>query len=237
MILKLGPNYNTITHIFPYAVDTLWIGTAAGILWLDTRSGHFGPLRFTGELDLMNGINPLCFQEDLQKNVWISLARFNTVVRFNRDTRTFTNFSDSKNPLLNLAYCFSMVLDKQGNIWFAGNGISRWNVVKQKMDTITYYSNAFKVLKSYIFILGLDKNNSLWMYSFNNGIIQYNCTENKTYLRKRESNFWDGNILTASPVIQDHIWLGMDNGISVFDIHVIIRASSLHMLTVCPRCR
>jgi ligand-binding sensor domain-containing protein len=216
---KLGTNYNSVNHIFPYSADTLWIGTSAGILWFDTRNGHFGPLIFTGELSWMNGINPLCFVEDLQKNIWISLARFNTVVRFNRNTRTFTDFSDYKNPLLNIAYCFSMVLDKQGNIWFAGNGISHWNIVKQKMDTITYYSNAFKVLKSYIFILDLDKNNDLWFYSFNNGIIQYKCAENKTYLRKGESNYWDGNIIMASPVIKDHIWMGMDNGISVFDIH------------------
>ena len=78
-----------------------------------------------------------------------------------------------------------MGMDKQGNIWFAGDGLCRWNVAKQKIDTLISYPISAKILSSYIFILGLDKNNNLWLYSFNNGIIQYNCSENKTYLTKR----------------------------------------------------
>ncbi len=210
---------NSISFIFPYGGDTLWLGTAGGILWLNTRNDHYGPLIFPPELSWVKGIRSSVFMEDLQRNIWISVRKFNTVIRFNRDTRSFAEISGSKYPLFKITYCFTMETDKQGNVWFAGDGLCRWNIAKQKIDTLISYPTSAKILSSYIFILGLDKMNSLWLYSFNNGIIQYNCTENKTYLRKGENNFWDGNILTASPVIQDHIWLGMDNGISVFDIH------------------
>lgn len=216
---KSDPDCNSISSIFPYGGDTLWIGTSGGILWLNTRNDHYGPLIFSAEMSWAKGIRTAFFMEDLQGNIWISVRKTNTVIRFNRNSRSFSEISGPKNPLLKITYCFSMGMDMMGNIWFAGDGLCRWNVAKQKIDTLISYSFSAKVLSSYIFILGLDKNNSLWMYSFNNGIIQYNCTENKTYLRKGENNFWDGNILTASPVIQDHIWLGMDNGISVFDIH------------------
>jgi two-component sensor histidine kinase len=216
-LAKSDPDCNTISFIFPYGGDTLWIATSGGILWLNTRNGHYGPLIFPAELSWANGIFSAFIMEDLQRNIWISLRKSNTVIRFNRNTRSFTDISGPQSPLLKITYCFTMGMDMQGNVWFAGDGLCRWNVAKQRIDTLISYSISTKILSSYIFILGLDKNNNLWIYSFNNGIIQYNCTENKTYLRKGESNFWDGDILTASPVIQDHIWLGMDNGISVFN--------------------
>ena len=217
-LAKSNPDCNSIICIFPYGGDTLWVGTAGGILWLNVRNGHYGPLIFPADLAWANGIRSQFYMEDLQKNIWIPVRKFNTVIHFDRNTRSFTEVSPTNNPLMKITYCFSMGMDMQGNIWFAGDGLCRWNITKQRIDTVISNLTSAKVPTSFIFILGLDKNNNLWMYSYNNGIIQYNCTENKTYLRKGENNFWDGNIMTSSPVFQDHIWLGMDNGISVFNI-------------------
>ncbi|WP_431216116.1 hypothetical protein ACQ86N_16640 [Puia sp. P3] len=86
-------------------------------------------------------------------------------------------------------------------------------------DTLILYSSVARTLNSYMVILDMDKDNNLWLYSWNNGIVQYDCTNNKMYLRKNENNFWDGDVIASSPVIDNHIWLGIDNGISVFDIH------------------
>ncbi|HTI12591.1 MAG TPA: histidine kinase, partial [Puia sp.] len=216
---KYGPTCNTIYNIFPFSADTLWIGTRTGLLWFNTSDYHFGRVIVPAELAWINEINPICMIEDTRKNIWISFGNLNSVVYYNRDARRFTDISGPKNPLLKITYCFSMAKDRQGNVWFAGDGLCRWNAARQVVDTLILYSSVARTLNSYIVILDMDNDNNLWLYSWNNGIIQYDCTKNKMYLRKSESNFWDGDIIASSPVIHDHIWLGIDNGISVFDIH------------------
>lgn len=214
---KYGTTCNTIYNIFPFSADTLWIGTRTGLLWFNTTNYHFGRVVPPPEMAWINEINPISMIEDTKKNIWISFGNLNSVVYYSRDTRQFTDISRS--PLLKITYCFSMARDDQGNVWFAGDGLCRWNASKQAVDTLILYSAVARTLNGYMVILDMDKNNNLWLYSWNNGIIQYDCTNNKMYLRKSESNFWDGDIIASSPVIHDHIWLGIDNGISVFDIH------------------
>jgi hypothetical protein len=214
---KYGPACNTIYNIFPFSTDTLWIGTRSGILWFNTANCHSGRVAVPAELAWIDEINSISMIEDARKNIWISFGKLNSVVYYSRDTRQFTDISGPKNPLLKITYCFSMAKDRQGNVWFAGDGLCRWNAAKQRVDTQIVYPSVARTLNSYIVILDIDGQNNLWLYSWNNGIIQYDCTHNKMYLRKQENNFWDGDIIASSPVIHDHIWLGIDNGISVFD--------------------
>jgi ligand-binding sensor domain-containing protein/two-component sensor histidine kinase len=216
---KLGARCNTIQQIFPFSADTLWIGTANGYLWLNTSNYRFGRLHIPHELQWMNEYNPLCITEDRFNNVWMGFGRANSVVRYNRNTRTFTDISGPKNPLLRITFCFSMEQDLQGNMWFAGDGLCRWSAAKQKIDTLILYPSAARSRNTYIYILGIDSLNSLWLTSLNNGIIEYKIPQNKMYLRKEENNFWDSDVITSSPVIRGHIWLGVDNGVSVFNIH------------------
>ena len=216
---KYGPTCNTIYNIFPFSADTLWIGTRTGLLWFNTSNFSSGRVAVPPELAWINEINPICMIEDAKRNIWISFGNLNSVVYYSRNTRRFTDISGPKNPLLKITYCFSMAKDREGNVWFAGDGLCRWNAAKQMVDTLIVYSSVARTLNAYIVILDIDSDNNLWLYSWNNGIIQYDCTNNKMYLRKEENNFWGGDIIASSPVIHDHIWLGIDNGISVFDIH------------------
>ena len=67
-----------------------------------------------------------------------------------------------------------------------------------------------------MYILDRDSGNNLWLSSFDNEIIQYNCSTGTMYLRQPENNIVDGNTVTSSPIIHDNIWMGTDNGISAF---------------------
>ena len=216
---KYGLTCNTIYNIFPFSADTLWIGTRSGLLWFNTSDYSSGRVVVPPELAWIDEINPISMIEDANKNIWISFGKLNSVVYYSRMTRRFTDISGPKNPLLKITYCFSMAKDGRGNVWFAGDGLCRWNAAKQMVDTLIVYSSAARALNSYIVILDMDDDGNLWLYSWNNGIIQYDCKNNKMHLRKKENNFWDGDIIASSPVIHDHIWLGIDNGISVFDLH------------------
>jgi ligand-binding sensor domain-containing protein/putative methionine-R-sulfoxide reductase with GAF domain len=208
---------NTISNIFPYNDDTLWIATTRGILWLNKINFQYGRLKTPPQLEWIQRINSRCFFQDSKRNIWISFSTLNSLVRYERSTGTFADISIS-NPLLRLTYVFSMAEDLQGNIWFAGDGLCRWNVKKKYIDTLIPFPKVSKLLLNYMYILDRDINNNLWLSSFDNEILQYNCSTNTMYLRQPENNIVDGNTVTSSPIINDNIWMGTDNGISAFNI-------------------
>ena len=86
------------------------------------------------------------------------------------------------------------------------------------IDTLIPYPRVSKLLLNYMYILDRDSQNNLWLSSFDNQIIQFNCSTNTMYLRQQENNIIDGNTVTNSPIIHDNIWMGTDNGISAFNI-------------------
>jgi ligand-binding sensor domain-containing protein/GAF domain-containing protein len=208
---------NTISNVFPYNKDTLWVATSRGILWVAKKNYHYGRLKTAPGQDWIQQINSRCFFQDSRKNIWISFATLNSLLRYDRATRSFTDISIS-NPLLKLTYIFSMAEDLQGNLWLAGDGLCRWNEKKQLVDTLIPYPKVSRLLLNYMYILDRDNKNNLWLSSFDNEIIQYNCFDNTMHLRQPENNIVDGNTVTSSPIINDNIWMGTDNGISAFNI-------------------
>jgi len=209
---------NSVTNILPYQKDTLWIATAGGIVWLNKHNFHYGRVPTPPELDWIQRVNSRCFFTDSKGDIWISFGGLNSLVRYNLDTHSFTNISVAENPLLKITFVFSIAEDLQGNIWLAGDGLCRWNREKQRVDTLIPYPKVSRLLLNYMYILDRDSNNNLWLSSFNNQIIQFNCSTFTMYLRQQENNFIDGNSMTNSPIIHDNIWLCTDNGISAFNI-------------------
>jgi ligand-binding sensor domain-containing protein len=207
---------NTINFIFSYHPDTLWIGTAEGVVWLNKNNYSNGRLHKPGQPRWMNQTRTRNFLEDSGGNIWLSFGELNSVVVFDRRKHEFIDFS--KSPLLRITFCFSMAEDKQGNVWLAGDGLCRWNVKKKLIDTLIPYPTVGKSLFNYMQILDRDENNNLWIASYDNEIIQYNCTDNRMYLRLPVNSLIDGYTVTNSPIINNNIWMGMTNGISAFNI-------------------
>ncbi len=219
--LYLGPMTsacNDISLFIPYTTDTLWVGTRRGLFWLDLHHYHSGRVVVPPTMKWIDASNSLCNLEDRNKNIWISFGKLNTLVRYNRASRRFTEVSASENPLLKITYCFSMAEDGAGNIWLGGDGLCRWNPERQAVDTLIPYPATVKALRNYMMILDRDSSDNLWLYSFDNGIIQYNRSDNRMYLRKEENSLTDGDILGNSPIIGGNIWLGMENGVAAFNI-------------------
>ena len=96
---------NSIINIFPYDNDTLWIATTNGILWLNKKNYHYGQLKTPPQLDWMQNTNTRCFFEDSKKNIWISFGKLNSLVRFNRATRTFSEISTDVQSLTENNLC------------------------------------------------------------------------------------------------------------------------------------
>jgi hypothetical protein len=214
---KLGKGSSSINYIFPYHPDTLWLGTNKGIIWLNKKHLTCGRLlNIRGEPGWMNEDRGRSFLEDSRGNIWLSFGRLNSVLIFNRHEYKFTQV---ESPLLKITFCFSMCEDKQGNIWLAGDGLCRWNVKKNMIDTLIPFPSVKQIPHRFMQIFDVDENNNLWLSSLQNEIIEYNLSQNQMQLRLAESNTIDGYTLTNSELIAGHIWIGRLSGISAFNIH------------------
>ena len=212
---RFGAGSNTVNFIFAYQPDTLWIGTGRGILWLHRNNYSFGRLAFPGQPNWMYRTKTRTYIKDSRGNVWLSFGKLNSLVMFDRSRYQFHDLTNS--PLLKITFCFSMVEDKNGNLWFAGDGLCRWNRKTARIDTLIPYPSVSKSLFNYMLLLDCDAGNNLWISSFDNEILQYDINQNQMYLRVGENSMIDGYTVTSSQIINDHIWLGMVNGISAFN--------------------
>jgi|GEM_PF-1869968 len=206
---------NNISLFFPYCRDTLWVGTQAGLFWLELHHYRSGRIRFPPDLEWTRQYNCLYAMEDSRHLIWVSFDRLNSLICYNRATRSFTGIELKDNPLLRITYCFSMAEDLQGNLWFAGDGICRWNRIKERVDTLIPIPTGVRYFKNYLNILDRDDRGNLWLYSIENGILQFNCTDSRMYVRRNDDAYSDRVI---SPIIRGHIWMSTFNGIASFDI-------------------
>jgi len=211
-----GPGSNSLNYIFQFNKDTLWLGTAKGILWFNKKNHTHGRLNVPGQPAWFYNTKTRSFLKDSEGDLWLSFGILNSLVLFKRAEHRFYDLTQS--PLLKITFCFSMEEDKNGNVWIAGDGLCRWNRKKNKIDTLIPYPTVIKTVTNYMRLLDCDNENNLWLASYDNEIIQYNCNENKMYLRVAENSTIDGHSVTSSDIIDGHIWLGMANGISAFNI-------------------
>jgi ligand-binding sensor domain-containing protein len=213
---RFGEGSNTINFLFSYHPDTLWIGTGRGVLWLHLNNYSFGRLNVPGQPHWMYRTRTRTYLKDSEGNIWLSFGEINSLVMFDRSRYQFFDFT--KAPLLRITFCFTMAEDKNHNVWFAGDGLSRWNRRTNQIDTLIPYPPVNQSLFNYMLLLDCDDSNNLWISSFDNEILQYNINQNRMYLRVGENSMIDGYTVTNSQVIRDHIWLGMINGISAFNV-------------------
>ena len=217
-LAEKGSSSNDISAFFPYSTDTLWVGTRHGLFWLSRVNYHSGRILVPASLKWLDHCNTLNFLQDRNCNIWFAPDKLNTIIRYDRATRKFAEISNRQNPLLKITFCFSIAEDRKGNIWLAGDGLCRWNTAKQRIDTLITYPSVGRALRNYMQIMDCDKDNNLWIYSYDNGIIQFNCNTGRMYLRKEDNSLTDGVMLASSPVIHDNILLSMEYGITAFNI-------------------
>lgn len=213
-----GAFCNNISLFFPYSPDTLWVGTQQGLFWLDERHYHTGRVSVPPELAWIYHSNFLYFYRDSRGDIWMSLGQLNSVVRYDHVTRQFRQLRPENNPLFKITFCFSMAEDKRGNIWLAGDGLCRWNRTRDLVDTLIPYPTVTRRLRNFMLIMAHDDDDNLWLNSYDNGILQFNCASGQMILRLEETDLSDADVATNSPIIGGYLWLGSDDGVSAFDL-------------------
>lgn len=206
--------YNYIDFFIPFNPDTLWVGTARGLFWLDRHNYSSGRVATT--LPRLLQSNGLTYAEDHSGHIWLSFGGLNKVQRYDRATRQFTELTNRQYPLMRITHCFTMTEDKDGNMWLAGDGFCRWNWKTNDIDTLIPFPGAGSLLRNYVALIGCDDSDNLWLYSNENGVLRFNCHTGGMTVEKQENDLTDGIILGNTGIIHDTIWIGTENGMVAF---------------------
>jgi ligand-binding sensor domain-containing protein len=218
LFCEKGSYCNSIGFFIPFNADTLWVGTSLGLYWLDKHDFSSGMVETPPELRVIKDGIATCFAEDRQGRIWMSFVGLNKVECYDRRSRTWSEVSAEKQPLMRITFCFSITEDKDGNMWFGGDGICRWNARKQAIDTLIPYARVGSVLRNYVSLLDCDAKDNLWLYSPDNGILRFDIIHGSMVMEKAENEITDGAVLSNTSIIHDTLWLATESGMLAFDI-------------------
>lgn len=189
-----------------------------GLIWIGTRNGL---LRYDGvnimqyDIKTTTPLPIISIAEDQTGNIWfhqLNAPKIGVLNLKNNSIAYTTKITGINRGLT------KMLIDKNGHIWLPNakdNGVSIIDPLKQTYKTLDIHTG---IGDSTVYQIAEDKNNNIWIATFNAGISILNRTTGQlTYLNRKAGLSADS---TASMVcdVNGIMWLSTFNGINAIDI-------------------
>jgi ligand-binding sensor domain-containing protein/two-component sensor histidine kinase len=207
--------WNEIISVQMYHPDTLWLGTNAGLLWFDTKTFGYGKIKIDARENIF--YNAILAPAQNDGYAWMCSHLGGAAMRYHIPTRTFTLFTAQTNPALPFNKIKNIAYDANGDVWFSGHSLARWNTGKQVFDTlITVYGGVNK-FNDDILALSADSNGSLWLHNALNGLLEYRIKEKKFMAYTTKDGLPSDALESFSPVIDNILWIESSGNLTRFD--------------------
>jgi len=216
----LSPGCNQIWNIIPYNKDTLWFSTQDGIVWFNETSGKYGRVSLPPFDSLVINHSISLLFKDSHGGIWIQSFWGSGLIHYDpltRRSRHFTN-GDKKNFLLMRVVNF-VTEDREGNIWFAENGLIRWNRRKDAFDTLIQAYAGFNRTNPKIFSLCTAEDGRLLFANQNNGVLFYDPVKNSYEQVSTANGLPENSVLAALSLPGGKLWTVSRNFITVLNQH------------------
>jgi signal transduction histidine kinase len=192
--------------------DTLFTGVTG--FWVNTKYLTTGKIPLARLDTTFDGLTLLF--KDSRNNIYIKKGSGN-IFYYRRANETF-KILDYSNELTRIGETSTISEDPQGNIWFGGFGVKRFNSKLQKFDTLL---KSFPHIKSFNTSISsnivFDKKGKMYFGTGGNGLIIYDLANKKFTLLTRNEGLPD-NTIHAICFHNDKIWLGTESGLANYDI-------------------
>lgn len=214
---KLSKKYNQVWNIMHYNKDTLWFGTQQGLIWYDEKTGKFDRVTLSPDIDLINQGTITLLTKDSKGIIWIQVNWGCGIIKYDpvKKTSRLYQLSDKESYLPLYAANFAAE-DKETNMWFAENGLWRWNRQTEKFDTMITTYHGFNKENVRITWLGNDENGNLVFCNENNGILTYNPVD-QSYTQLSTLNGLQENAVHAALTSKKYWWAVTYNFVTTID--------------------
>lgn len=197
---------NIIYSMEMYHPDTIWMGTAEDMLWLDTKSWNFG--KIVDEIIRDTDFNfTVLGPPDKSGTAWMLLQLNGSVCRYNLNTGDYKIINEQTNPQVPFLMMKNLAYDSFQDVWFSGHSLARWDNETMQFDTLIKVYGGSNKFNEDILAMVADDAGSLWLHNAENGLLQYRIEE-KTF---RQFTMKDGlptnTIIALSPVVNGFLFL------------------------------
>lgn len=126
-----------VAKVFPFSDELLWICSYRGLFSYNKKSGEVRPLDFEHCADCISDV----FVQDIYRSstgeIWVTGNQENIAYRIDPDGHTMTEVRhDATNQKFRVNIPFRIAEDAEGNIWFCGDAMARYNIKAQHVDSL-----------------------------------------------------------------------------------------------------
>lgn len=204
---------NSITSILPFDRDTFWVASTSGLSWLNIQNYTHGTIEFSKEKNDIPNVSSL--YKDSRNNTWILYNKLNSILFYDYQLKRIREISHNEYAGLKTNLVNSVAEDNEGNIWIAGDAISRWNTKSQQIDTLIEYLPTQKTHKKGYSIFN-DSKKVLWVCLNDDGFARIG--RQSIHIRP-ENLVTQKNKAAFINLINDKIVISASSGVGYVDVH------------------
>lgn len=209
--------WNEIVSMIMYHPDTLWLGTAMGPVWLDTRNYSYGKIFDPVKYPLYPEAFVHFYPVNKDGYAWFFFFMEGFIIRYHVASRRMDLINQDTRPAFPFKRIKSIAYDSYGDVWFGGHALARWNSREERFDTMmTVYGGANKYHDN-ILTMSPDENGSLWLHNVENGLLEYRIKEKKFIAYTTKDGLPSMILQCFSPVVNDQLWFSTANTLSRFN--------------------
>lgn len=206
-----GPYANSIFCSYLIDKDTLLTG-ASGI-WVDTRNLNHGKFRLNADASF--DATDLIFK-DSRGTVYVKAAMKN-ILYYKEPGKGYILFDEGQ-ALSKLQTVKRVGEDREGNIWFAGKGIMRYNRQLKTFDRFIDSFPSIKIQNKWISSnIVFDDTRKMFFGVAGNGLVIYDLQTEKFSHITRNDGLPDNTVLSIC--LHDRtVWLGTEGGLASYNL-------------------
>jgi ligand-binding sensor domain-containing protein len=172
---KYWPSANYVLNLILLDKDTVLAGTYGPLISIHNKNLSHNILNIPKYYYKGNAVNALF--KDSRNNVYLSTSPFPYFYFRGGNEKKFTHIDCPGNPLFNIRGANYIVEDNEGNIWFSGTGMSRFNYRLRDFDILLDSFPAIKLPRKTVTNPVFDKEGNMYFGVTENGLIIYNPTK------------------------------------------------------------
>ncbi|HLG39100.1 MAG TPA: histidine kinase, partial [Chitinophagaceae bacterium] len=206
---------NNAFHVIALNNDTVLAGGLGALYYINTHTLVYTDAGLPGWKKEIDWIGSL--YKDSRNNIYTGSQAYSQFYFRNSGQKEFSLASYPNTPLFNIQTPRYITEDPEGNIWFSGHGMSRFNYRQQLFDLRLDSFPKIKIMRRQVLGLVFDKKGNLYFGTPENGLIIYDPVQKKFEQFTRNDGLPD-NLITALYLHKNTLWMGTESGLASYDI-------------------
>jgi ligand-binding sensor domain-containing protein len=205
---------NHVRQILAINQDSLLLGSNGSVV--NSKNLGVRPIDLEKELHL-NKVNSFILR-DSRNFLYATKNQNDTILIQRPGERYFTQLK--LEGLGQIRSVTKLAEDPEGNIWFGGEGLVRWNYRTKKIDIFLDSFPAIKIHQKVITgNIVFDNNGRMYFGVTRNGLIIYDLNKKNFSSLTRLDGLPDNDIRSLYLHDDGMLWIGTDNGLASYDTH------------------